>query len=83
MADTINNSPELAIGITNSLDKIEYIKVPNPKRSGLTEQAIRTAMQPFITNQILIDNNNELILSDSQITTAYTEYDTIHHIDLT
>lgn len=81
MADTISTSAELAIGITNSLEKIEYIRVPNPKDS-VTEQSIKTALQPFINNRIIIDNGGEAVSSESQITTAYTDHDTVHNIDL-
>lgn len=88
MADSITTSSNLSIGIrnTNGYDeenpaKIQYIKIPNPK-AGLTEEQIKTAAQPGITNQIYLDEKGVVYASDSKIVTAYTEYQTVTAVDI-
>ena len=88
MADTITTSSYLSIGIknTNGYDeenpaKMQYIKLPNPK-VGLTEQQIKTAVQPGIEAQIYIDDKGVVYASDSKIVTAYTDYQTVTSVDI-
>lgn len=88
MADTITTSSYLSIGIknTNGYDeenpaKMQYIKLPNPK-VGLTEQQIKTAVQPGIEAQLYIDDKGVVYASDSKIVTAYTDYQTVTSVDI-
>ena len=88
MADSITSSSYLYIGIKNTDGytednpaKMQYIKVPSPK-IGLTEEQIKTAVQPGITNQIYVDDKGVTYASDSKIVTAYTDYQTVTVVDI-
>ena len=89
MADSITSSSYLYIGIKNTNGyytednpaKMQYIKVPSPK-IGITEEQIKTAVQPGITNQIYVDDKGVTYASDSKIVTAYTDYQTVTTVDI-
>ena len=89
MADSITTSSYLSIGIRNTASqydeenpaKIQYIKLPNPK-VGLTEEQIKTAVQPGIEAQLYIDDKGVVYASDSKIVTAYTDYQTVTSVDI-
>lgn len=72
----------LNVGFTNSENKLEYLKVPNPATREMTEAKIREVANYLVTNQVLIDNYGEVISDTSQVTTAYTEFNTVTDIDL-
>lgn len=73
---TVTNTNNLSIGLTNSQNKLEYLKIPNP-RSNLSEEDIRTAAEKFVSPGILIDNYDEVISDTSAITTAFTTKTTV------
>lgn len=85
MADTITSSSVLAIGINNEANnpeaKTQYIKLPNPK-SGLTENQIKTAVQPGLDSSIYLDNNGVPYTTNSSIVTAYVEEQTVQQLDI-
>lgn len=85
MADTITSSSIIAIGINNEVNnpeaKTQYIKLQNPK-SNLTEEQIRAAVQPGLTQSIYLDANGIAYTSESSIVTAYTENQTVQALDI-
>ncbi len=87
MADSITSSSELAIGLDYTITENEqtknrttYLKVPNPK-TNLTESEIKTAMNTFINQQIILDPDGKAF-STTSVGTAYTQNETKIDIDL-
>lgn len=71
MADKITTSRTLYIGYTDNQNKLETMKLPNPK-TNLSEDQIRTAMN-YLTDTIGIFDKNGEALSNTQLTTAYID----------
>ena len=87
MADSITSSAELSVGLDYTITEGEqtknrttYLKIPNPK-ANLTESEIKTAMNTFINQQIILDPEGQAF-STTSVGTAYTQYDTKIDIDL-
>ena len=87
MADSITSSSELAVGLDYTItedgqtkERTTYLKVPNPK-ANLTESQIKTAMNTFINQQIILDPDGKPF-SETSIGTAYTQNETKIDIDL-
>lgn len=87
MADSISSSSELAVGLDYTKDeegvlknRTVFLKIPNPK-SNLTESQIKTAMNTFINQQIILDPDGKAF-STTSIGTAYTQNETKIDIDL-
>ena len=74
MADTVTATSSLYIGFKNSLAKITYIKLSNPKNN-LSEDEVMTAAEALIdsgSDSILIDSTTDGE-TFSEVETAYTE----------
>lgn len=87
MADSISSSSELAVGLDYTKDeegvlknRTVFLKIPNPK-SNLTESQIKTAMNTFINQQIILDPDGKAF-STTSVGTAYTQNETKIDIDL-
>lgn len=71
MADKITNTKTLYIGLTDSQNKLELLKLPNPKNE-LEDSDIKTATRYLVSTIGIYDKYGEQF-SESSITTAYTE----------
>lgn len=89
MADKETITKTLAVGIQNKSSaydelnpaKTQYIKLPNPKDQ-LTEQQVKSAVQTGLNYELWIDSKGETYSSDSRITTAYTEFQSVRAVDI-
>lgn len=86
MADTLTTSGELDIGAEytdpdTGATKQGYIKIINPKSSGLTESVVKAAIKPALDSGIFVDEFGNTI-SETQIFTAYTTKQSITDYDI-
>lgn len=90
LADKETRTNTLVVGVQNTnaeaydesnTAKTQYIRLPNPK-TNLTEEQIKNAVQTGLTDEIWLDNKDVVYATDSKITTAYTEHQSILAVDI-